>query len=546
MANPSFQIDRSVIQRILMVPGESAAACHAEKVNRDGSSAFSESFAENLPSAHENAVDEETLFGMGSFMKPIIATALGFIIEEPSVLVGQPAEIQRIMKGAWTKYAFTVLNELRNARNRPTIRPSTRLTPTVSQLLSHIKSFPPDPRYLFGPDSSFLMSDQIFEDVVANLGDRPGESADALYSNWNFAIAGMIVKEVMGKELSEALKELVLEPLEMNHTVLDLKAFEIHKRKIAPAFIETIDEGCQLVSPPCYLHDTIELAVGGGYTCAADIAKLLRFLSKKHFAGEWEPFFKAHKVGNGPFSNWSTVLGNYGDLNSQVVRIQSYDWTDRTESYQLGVSDPKFGSHKVIAKAGAVKGYSCHFFWVPGDGIFVIVLTNSSGIIDTSNHIGLYILQQVLKLQPSVDFVSEAKKIHQGRVERLRSFRSTHVPSHHQPFSPEELAKLVGVYEHELSRQKIHISYDGQRAEAFFDGNSSEHEKRTCALRIVRVSGDTLTLQPPHDNTTIDGYDDAWFGLKFKMHIKEGRVSALMVMPTPNLSTGDDVYERVI
>lgn len=536
-------VDQKVIEKILGIPGHTSCVYYVGVVDDKGAPQFDESHTVNLsPLVSASVVNKNNLFGIGSITKTIIATALGFIVEEPRTLQNQPPDVQRIVEGAWCESAFGVLNRLRLARKLPTLTPPYRLNPSVKELLLHIQAFAPDQRYLFGPEGSFLMSDKVFEEIIADLGNRVDETPtpNASYSNWNYVIAAMIIKDTMGTSLPEALKTLVLEPLGMERTVLDLDEFSEREWEMAEAFIDTIDRGCRRVSRrPCYLRDTTELAVGGGYSCVEDIAKLLKFLFKKLIKKQWKGFFDAHEFEINTSESWTSVLGNYGPLDSQVVGMQSYDRTGQTGSYQLGKLNGE--SHDVISKAGAVKGYSCHHYIVPRKGLFVIVLTNSSGIIDTSNHIGQYILQQTLGLEPAVDFVKEARKIYNSRREYLSKSKHTGIRSNYGVFSPDELRSLVGVFKHEMSRQRITISHKNRKAEIFIDGMSSTDQRRTRSLEMFKVSENTMTLRPLSGETTIDGYD-AWFDLEFKIQKEEGRVSALVIESS---ASQKDVYERV-
>ncbi|KAF2097345.1 hypothetical protein NA57DRAFT_57937 [Rhizodiscina lignyota] len=547
-------IDRDVIEEMLKTTGQRNAVCYAEMVDYEGNRTSNDGLP-NEPlvagPSPNGTIDENTLFGIGSVQKTIIATALGFIVEEPTTLArlkdDKAPKIQDIMKGeeTWSEPAFLILNQLRGIRGKQTLEIPSRISPSLKELLVHVRAFSANQRYLFGPEGTIFMSDEVFERIMRDLGDKAGDTLgyNSSYSNWNYVVAGMIVQETMGtKTLSEALKILVLDELKMSCTVLDLDGFNTKKTGIAEAFIDTVELGCHRVDRPRYFQDTTELSVGGGYSCVEDLAKLLAFLTRKFLMEDWKEFFRLHGVGTDTFDYTSTTIGNYGLLDSPVMGMQSFDRTEQAP-YLLGKEEK--GSHYVISKAGAVKGYSCHYYIEPNEGIFVIVLTNSSGIIDMSNHIGQYMLQQMLKLKPRVDFVEKVRQIYASRRQFLIDSRNTEPRSDHNGFNLEELSRLAGVYEHRLSQQRIIIDMKNHEAEVYVDGQSPKHPKRTQELRMAWIREDTFSVYPVSGECTIDGYGAAWFGLEFEVQKTQGQISALLARSTSSAGTRDDVYHRI-
>ena len=572
MASQRRLIDRKDIQKLLTIPGHTGAAWMAEGPRIDKSDDHCVTGAEGLSSfTNGSEVTKDTLFLLGSLMKPIIATALGFIIEEPAKLPADVPKIKTIMKKAWEEQAFEIWNKLRKARDeweigeglrtteRPKINAPTRVTPSIGELILHIGALPPNQLWAWGPQSTFLSSNEFVERFIGPLVDATDEldpdasNGSSSYSNWNYMVAGMIVAEAMGKSLAESLKELVLKPLKMFDTVVDMDGFQAHKHRIADAFIQTTDsDGCHSVPQPCYFNDDAELASGGGYSTVEDIAKLLRFLMEKYHEAKWPGFVSGTVVHTKSFGYVSTVQGNFGEINSLVLRSQSYDQNFSIPSYQLG--KPKSGkNYPVIVKAGATKGYSCHYFMLPTERVFVIVLTNSSGIVDMSNHIGQYILQQVFETEPKVKFDEVVRKIQSSRMKYLSS-RINASPSQ-TLFTAAELADLEGIYKQEVSVQqdpagkvtghRIEVSLRGHEAHATVEIRGSVNKtKRTDPLNIVRISENTFTLRARIEETTIDGYDLPWLNVEFKMCKDEGRVSALEIQWTCS-KPEFQLYERV-
>jgi len=567
IANQTHSIDNSYITRL--IPYLTCLVYGIYRAKADGSP---ESVIPpvRLPSADGGSVDNgHLLFAIGSFIKPIIFTALGLIIEDSIERNKLPAGIAEIMNGAWTQPAFSVWNALRSVRDelkkkedpgmipRPRINGPTRRNPSLREAVLHINACPTNPRQLFGPQGKFVMSDGVVEWYIGPLIDGTAEAQESsdsdrlmTYSNWNYLVAGKVVAEAMGTSLAEALKVLVFKRLGMEHTVVDIPGFQAHEDEMAEARIETADaEGCRRIDRPCYLHDDAELSTGGGYSCVEDIAKLLNFLWGRRDEEGWSDFIQKEFVFDGFFEYGTTVLGNWQGVDTQVLRMQSYDRDFGPKSYQLGPSKSESG-RAVYVKAGAVMGYSCHYFVIPVESLFIIVLTNSSGIVDISNHVGQYILKQLLETERAIDFADVVRQIRDDRREYLR--RRTDVPPNVQPFSEEDLDTLKGCYEQQAavppspeqkpSGERIIVKKVGQKAKAWIQMSAND-TKQNGPLDIVKVADDTLALRAEPRKSTIDGYGD-WLGVELKMHKRDGKISALEMLADP-LSSELKMYWRV-
>jgi hypothetical protein len=66
-------------------------------------------------------------------------------------------------------------------------------------------------------------------------------------------------------------------------------------------------------------------------------------------------------------------------------------------AYTLGVG-PNGIPLEVIYRSGTVTGYESCFYFMPETKSFVIVLTNTTGLVDTSDHISRLLLQELFEL----------------------------------------------------------------------------------------------------------------------------------------------------
>lgn len=555
---PEFasKINDEKIKKVQRVTGTPGIVIHAQSVgHNDDLHPLTRAYNISCPTKTKD-VSETTLFGFGSFQKTIIAVAMYRIIEEGAGIKEQAnkeqaIKVQKVMKDAWERLAFEVVNELLEIRGGSTITPPSMKAPTIKQILQHESALAPDQRYLFGPEGSFLMSDDLFKEVITSLIDREhsNEGPHYRYSSWNTILAALIVKLAYGSTLAAALRTTVLDRCEMTNTILSLKEFESGQHDIAEAFTSTFSNPeCRRISPPQYFSDTAELAAGGGYSCVQDIAKLLKWILDLLLDGKSakSKAFQSSLVKTEDGDHNSTIFGIKTRLDSLVTGSQSFDHQWQKEVYKLGC----FRSENVeaISKAGAIKGYSCHYYLIPTFHMFTIVMTNSSGILDPSNHISQCLIQQLLHLRPKVrKWGKKIELIQSMKLKDLEPFFGSQVVD--ERLSQNALAEYVGTFTHAQSKQKIIVqrSQDG-RIDVFIQG-SVEPRKPTKNLVMTRKPGITrnsdviLALFSEPEDSSIDECD-SWKGLELKVVRRGSEVFALEVVRAAPTTPQNDRYIR--
>jgi CubicO group peptidase (beta-lactamase class C family) len=550
---PGFasKYDEEEIKEAQRATGAPGVVVHAELVG-DYASLSPLTRAYNIScSTKTKDVSESTLFGYGSFQKTIIAVAMYWIIEEGVGIKEQGRKVKELMKDAWEKPVFAVVNELLEIRGYSIIPPPSAKSPTIKQTLQHESALAPNQRYLWGPEGSFLMGDDLFKEVVTGLIDREygNKGSHSRYSSWNTILAAFIVTLACGSSLAAALRTTVLDRYKMTNTILSFEEFESGEHDIAEAFTTTFDNSeCRRIPSPQHFSDTAELAVGGGYSCVEDIAKLLREILVLSIDPESRMnellYSFTVKTEDGKYR--STICGLYAPLDSSMTGSQSFDHPWQKEVYKLERSESE--RVKAISKAGAVKGYSCHYYLIPTFRTFTIVMTNSSGILDPSNHISQCLIQQVLNLQPRVKNIGKKiRLIQEMKRKDLEPFFGNQ--SIGERLSSDDLVEYIGTFIHAESKQKIVIqrSQDG-RIEVFIQG-SVEPKKQTKNLVIMRKpditkKGDViLSLFSESEDSSIDEYD-SWRGLELKVVRRGSEVVSLEVVRAAPYTPSDDVYMR--
>ena len=466
--------------------------------------------------------DPAKIYAIGSYTKILINLAWAEAVKD---------EKFKQLGLSWQKSACDLFNELRTAAGKSTIE---RLhgNPTIRQLLLHENGLAPMNRLLLAPDGQFIMSAEEFlvdgplvtEDRYKNEYPHRGWVE---YSNGNHIFAGMILEELTGLKLSQALDVLVLQRLNLKSTILDQESLLRHTAQSPAA--EPLVRGFQISSrgeltgleSPRYLADTIEVASFGAWSSLEALATINRELlngaeglkTGKFTYGEVDDFLTLGPP-LFPDENASTLCGCFSSLHSELLGIESPSRMllrhERYESYQLGQrrhGPPANAYHK----AGYIDGFSTNVYLVPKYRTFVVVISNATGPIDVAHHVARYILQEAFSLLPRQKVVDLALKEGMICAEFLRTLEQSDTVREEMV---RDVAPLAGTYRHNRFGQMITVYPDGF-ARIHGDVKSSSH------MRIVYRSPSTIRLFPGSHAFGIDRWGE-WNDLDFDIEIVDG------------------------
>ena len=152
-------------------------------------------------------------------------------------------------------------------------RPEAVEQMTLRHLLSHTSGLPAE--YVpVGSRDEVNLEKSLMEGLPnLELKTLP-EDGVHLYSNWGLRLASYVVQCVSGKLFSEAVTELVLLPLRMNHTTFDLCVAATYPLSLP--HIKGEDGALQVVHR--INENATRLGSGGLYSSVEDLCKLARFL----------------------------------------------------------------------------------------------------------------------------------------------------------------------------------------------------------------------------------------------------------------------------
>jgi CubicO group peptidase (beta-lactamase class C family) len=478
---------------------------------------------------NDHEVGANTIYAIASLTKILINVAYHRLISQGRY---------KNMGLSWEKSACDLLAEVRRAKGKTAIRRFAR-DPTILELLLHRNGFAPMNRVLLGPDGTFLVSEEEFLEIAPLVtedyfrGEKQGWS---VYSNANHIFAGIILEELTGKKLPEIMQEVVFNPLDMTRTVMDkssLDTLEAAGAIIAEGHRVSGDMSQSVPLRRKYLADTVEVASLGARSCTGDLAKLIREflmaldnLSDKFQELEALYFFgpktDSHDGGRvalgGLFCPLDSVLPGNESLNRVLVPL------DKFSPYILGKRPS--GTHcQLYYKAGSIDGFTSSMYISLKHRAFVIVLANSTGPMDVTDHIARYILQEVLSLSPRAEVVSRAIEAGHRASQRLQDFEREDKDL--SPWS-DSIEGFVGTYKHVKYGQELEIAMEGSIILRGRGKQSSPME--------ARASGNTLRIFPGPEGFGIERWS-VWSIRDFKREERNGEIFLVG-------SGGKDRYQR--
>ncbi len=307
----------------LGVPGVAVGIAHGD---RDYVAGFGVTSLENpLP------VTADTLFQVGSITKTFTGTAILRLVEAGRVRLEDPVR----------KYLpeFRVKDEAVSA------------AVTVRHLLTHTGGWVGD--YF----DDFGLGDDALARMVAAMADLPQVTPpDTVwaYNNAGFYVAGRIIEVVTGKPCEAALRELVLDPIGLEHAYFFAHDVITHRFAVG----HLTGEAGPFVARPWALPRCAN-PVGGLITTVRELFKYARF-----------------HLGRGPdlLTAESRQLMQTPVCEADAGRLMGITW----------FIQPVAGDVRLVGHGGGTNGQITLFNFVPGRDFAVCVLTNSDrgGVIN--------------------------------------------------------------------------------------------------------------------------------------------------------------------
>ena len=240
---------------------------------------------------------------------------------------------------------------------------------TVRHLLSMAGGLPTDDAWA---DRHLDMSDDQL-DAVVGRGLTPAWVPDAAgeYSNLGFAMLGRVIRRVSGQRAQDFISENLLRPLAMDRTTWVQPDHDDWARPYEVRDKERVAD----VAP---LDDGAIAPMGGLWSCVSDLARWVAWLADAFPARDdpdMGPLRRASRREmqqvHRAFPTAHTAADGEGD-QAVPERIDG-------GGYGFGlfvIHDTRFGHF--VSHSGGLPGYGSNMRWLPGRGIGVIALANST------------------------------------------------------------------------------------------------------------------------------------------------------------------------
>jgi CubicO group peptidase (beta-lactamase class C family) len=210
---------------------------------------------------------------------------------------------------------------------------------TIHQLLSHTAGITGEWRIpnLIDIEKEYYTRERLLNCIIArDLVFEPGEGRE--YSNFGYALLGLIIERVSGKSYDELLLEKICVPAGMKNTLSDVNALPIANR--ATGYVYDYFDGIGV-----YSFIDMSFALGSG-----------QLLSTVEDLYLFDQALYTDKLLTG---------------KSKELFFNEYGWLDY--SYPVGN-----GFKKVLSKNldGSVNGFQSHTQRIEKDGVFIVTLRN--------------------------------------------------------------------------------------------------------------------------------------------------------------------------
>ncbi len=288
----------------------------------------------------EDPVDDKTLFAIASNTKAFTAALLATLVDEGKLTWDDKVQAHLPWFELYDPYVSV------DAR--------------ISDLLSHRIGLG-----TFSGDLIWYGTPYSREEVVRRARFLPQAfpfRAGYGYSNIMYIAAGEVIEEVSGKTWEQFLRERILDPLGMDHTVLSVSALEDEDNVATP---HGYADGA-VRTYPWYPWDST-VPAGGIISCASDLSAWMRLVLNR---GTW---------------NGTTI---YSDRQSRVMwtphanfvvsqRGREQNPYTNFSGYGLGWSLQDYDGYLLASHGGGYDGMFSQTLLVPDLKLGIVVLTNS-------------------------------------------------------------------------------------------------------------------------------------------------------------------------
>lgn len=409
--------------------------------------------------------DSSTLYKIGSLTKTMTAAAMGVAVH----------------KGVldWDTRVRSVIPEYRPA--------DAQLADnlTVTDLLCHRSGIPTANALWYQGGSKPLVTNK---DIVPMMNAMPpafGLRSSWGYSNWPFAMAGEVISRAMHVPWQTVLREHIWEPLNMTRTRSDA---EWRAAGNAADGFSGLPDGELFPLASQIADDSSVMGAAGGVASCID--DLLAYYTGLMSAAQDPDGTET------PFKEVGKIVSSHSVLDPAPFGLLSVD-TNYTMGLvrtrlpaQLGVISDNAGLVKrmpvmgkgcepqlVLYHSGTLSGFYASVYLLPETKSCVVALVNTKPICDSADWIAQTILQEVLGMADTHDFVELTRECVNAQKSRYETARETLEQERVSATNPKPLKAYCGRYYWTCPTYFIDIAEKDGDLELTIIGREDQHYK---------------------------------------------------------------------
>ena len=290
------------------------------------------------------AVDENTLFGIGSNTKAFTSAALASLVDEGKI--SWDDKVYERLEG-FQMYDPYVSHEM-----------------TIRDLLCHRSGMGlGEGDLLFWPHTTYTRDDIIYR--LRFMKPASSFRSHYAYDNLLYIAAGQIIPAVTGKTWEEYIREKILQPLGMKTTTLSNSAFKAGEDYASPH--SKIDGKLQ---PIDFVNLDNAAAAGAINSSVAEMSKWIQLqLNHGKFPGRDDWLFSERQSRE----MWSAqTITPIGAGDSPLAKLRA-----KFSAYALGWGLRDYHGRKLVGHSGGVAGFVTRVMLAPEENLGAVILTNA-------------------------------------------------------------------------------------------------------------------------------------------------------------------------
>ena len=230
-------------------------------------------------------------------------------------------------------------------------RPGTADKVTLRHLLTHSAGLSGD-IYKNGPRDERDLGRRIGELIPKlEMFSDPGDGV-FLYSNYGFAIASYLAQTVGGKPFTALVRELVLEPLQMDRTFYDINQWCTY-----PISLPHREQDGEFSVIHNITSEGTRFGSGEIFSCPTQLCKLMRLFMRKGVTDSGERIISEETI-------------------SEMLRPQQP--RDDVGMHSLGLHHRNYGEFACFGHTGLLSAYRSNMFVCPEKGVGVCIMLNTN------------------------------------------------------------------------------------------------------------------------------------------------------------------------